>query len=110
GALDTARVGAPAVPRYAAPPPPLQRVLACAELSPADAARLLQQRARLDPFALAAAIEGRLERIYALASTRHRSASPSDPALRPPRRRLSLKPSPHLTSTPARSVTSQMPR
>ena len=94
-------VGARVRRRYDAPRTPLERVLACAELSPADAARLLQQRARLDPFALAAAIEGRLERIYALASTRHRSASPSDPVLRPPRRRLSIKPSPHLTSTPA---------
>ncbi|HYK10588.1 MAG TPA: hypothetical protein VEV39_07300, partial [Gemmatimonadales bacterium] len=108
--LGKVRVGARVRRRYDAPRTPLERVLACAELSPADAARLLQQRARLDPFALAAAIEGRLERIYALASTRHRSASPSDPVLRPPRRRLSIKPSPHLTSTPARSVTSEMAR
>src|SRR5215472_480432 len=108
--LGKVRVGARVRRRYDVPRTPLERVLACAEISPAAAAPLLQQRARLDPFALAAAIEGRLERIYTLASTRHRSASPSDPVLRPPRRRLSIKPGPHLTSPRGRSVTSEMAR
>jgi hypothetical protein len=96
--------------RYDIPRTPLERVLACAETPPAIAAHLQQQRDRLDPFALARAIAQRLERIYVLANPRHRPGALPTPVSRPIRHRLSIKPSPHLTPTPPRSVTSEMAR
>lgn len=103
------RVGARIRRRYDAPRTPLDRVLACAEIRPEVATQLRQQRAGLDPFALARTIEQRLESIYALANPRHSTpgAAPVDlPAVRRPvRKRLSIKPSPHLTPPPSRSVT-----
>ena len=103
------RIGARVRRRYDAPRTPLDRVLACAEIRPEVAAQLRQQRAGLDPFALARAIEQRLEGIYALANPRHRApaAAPADRTSvpRPARKRLSIKPSPHLTPSPSRSVT-----
>jgi hypothetical protein len=108
--LGKERVGARVRRRYDTPRTPLERVLACAETSPDVATRLQRQRDRLDPFALARAIERRLEQIYALANPRHRPGGPSIPVTRPRRHRLSIKPSPHLTPTPPRSVTSETAR
>jgi hypothetical protein len=116
--LRKERVGGRVRRRYDAPQTPLDRVLACAEISEAVAAPLRRQRARLDPFALARSIEQQLERIYALANPRHSPTStPPEAALAPapppvPRRvrkRLSIHPSPTL-GRPARSVTSKTAR
>jgi hypothetical protein len=116
--LRKERVGARVRRRYSAPQTPLDRLLACAELPKAVATRLRQQRAGLDPFALARAIEQQLERIYALANPRHSPApvppgAPPAPAPPPvPRRvrpRLSIHPNPPL-GRPARPVTSKTAR
>src|SRR5260370_2388808 len=74
------RVGARLRRRYDAPPTPLERVLACSEIPPEVAAQLHGQRDRLDPFALAPAIDQQLALIYALANSRHYPpASPPGP-------------------------------
>jgi len=105
------RVGSRVRRRYDVPRTPLERVLACPEIRPEVAAHLQQQREGLDPFALARAIEHQLERIYALANPRHSApaapATPAGPVRRTVRKRLSIKPSPHLAS---RSVTSETAR
>jgi hypothetical protein len=95
--LAKERVGARVRRRYDAPRTPLERVLACPEIAPDVAAQLQRQRDRLDPFALAATIECKLERIFALANPHHRPpASTTPPAPIPVRRRvrprLALKP------------------
>ena len=111
------RVGARVRRRYDAPQTPLDRVLACPEISAAVAAQLRRQRARLDPFALGRAIDQQLARIYALANPRH-SPAPAPPGAAPttpapvPRRvrqRLSIHPNPSL-GRPARPVTSKTAR
>ena len=115
--LRKERVGARFRRRYDAPQTPLDRVLACAEISEAVAAPLRRQRARLDPFALARSIEQQLERIYALANPRHSPTStppettrqPAPPVPRRVRKRLSIHPSPTL-GRPARPVTSKTAR
>ena len=108
--LAKERVGARVRRRYDAPQTPLERVLACPDIRPEVAAELRRQRDGLDPFVLARAIEQQLERIYALANPRHSApaSAPVNPApgRRPVRKRLSIKPSPHLTSPASRSVTS----
>ena len=110
------RVGARLRRRYDAPRTPLERVLACAEIRPEVAAQLQRQRDRLDPFALARAIDQQLERIYALANSRHSPpASPTGPAAvsvpRRVRKRLSIKPAaPAASRRPSPSVTSQVAR
>jgi len=105
------RVGSRVRRRYDVPRTPLERVLACPEIRPEVAAHLQQQREGLDPFALARAIEQQLDRIYALANPRHSApaapATPAGPVRRTVRKRLSIKPSPHLAS---RSVTSETAR
>ncbi len=105
------RVGSRVRRRYDVPRTPLERVLACPEIRPEVAAHLQQQREGLDPFALARAIEQQLDRIYALANPRHSApaapAIPAGPVRRTVRKRLSIKPSPHLAS---RSVTSETAR
>jgi hypothetical protein len=103
--LAKERVGARVRRRYDAPRTPLERVLACPEIRPDVAARWRRHRDTLDPFALAETIAQRLERIYALANSSH-SPSAAAPVPRRVRKRLSVKPSPHLTSPPSRSVTS----
>jgi hypothetical protein len=108
--LGKVRVGARVRRRYDTPRTPLERVLACAETPPDVAARLQRQRDRLDPFALAQAIEQRLARIYALANPRHRPGALPTPVPRPVRHRLSIKPSPHFTPSAPRSVTSETAR
>jgi hypothetical protein len=109
--LAKERVGARVRRRYDAPRTPLERVLACQEITPQVAAELQRQRDRLDPFALAAAIDTKLERIYALANPHHRpqaSAEPPAPVAvrRRVRPRLSIKPA----AKGAASVTSQTAR
>jgi hypothetical protein len=113
--LGKERVGARVRRRYGAPCTPLERVLASPDLDPQQAARLRLQRAGLDPFALAQAIEHKLERIYALANSRHSPPTTAAPAPvvvpRPVRTRPTLSPRrrPASTTTP-RSVTSQTAR
>ncbi len=110
------RVGARIRRRYDAPRTPLERVLACPEITPEVAAELQRQRDRLDPFALAATINTKLERIYALANPHHRPQASTDrPApvavrhrVRP---RLRLKPAAQgPAARPTSSVTSQTAR
>ncbi len=114
--LAKERVGARVRRRYDAPRTPLERVLACPEITPQVAAELQRQRDRLDPFALAAAIDTKLERIYALANPHHRppaSAEPPAPVAvrRRVRPRLSLKPvAQGAALRPTSSVTSQAAR
>ena len=99
--LRKERVGSRVRRRYDAPHTPLERVLACPDLRPEVTAHLQRQRDDLDPFALARVIEQQLERIYALANSRHSgpaAPAPSAPVPRPVRKRLSIKPSPHFTS------------
>jgi Integrase core domain len=107
------RVGSRIRRRYDVPRTPLERALACPEIRPEVAAHLQRQRDGCDPFALAQAIEQHLERIYALANPRHTTptalVNPAGPVHRTVRKRLSIKPSPHLAAR-ARSVTSETAR
>jgi len=105
--LRKERVGSRVRRHYDAPRTPLERVLACADLRPEVAAQLRQQRDGLDPFLLARTIDQQLERIFALANPRHSPTATvptaAGPVPRPVRKRLSIKPSPHLTSPPLRA-------
>ena len=64
------RVGARLRRRYGAPQTPLDRVRACPDADRATVAALVRLRDRLDPFALAARIDHKLARVYALANHR----------------------------------------
>ena len=64
------RVGARLRRRYGVPCPPFDRVQACPQADRAKVAALLALRQRLDPFALAARIDRKLERVYTLAAAR----------------------------------------
>jgi len=64
------RIGARLRRRYGAPRTPLDRVQACPQADRAKVAALVALRNRLDPFALAARIDRKLERVYALAASR----------------------------------------
>jgi hypothetical protein len=111
--LRKERVGARVRRRYDRPRTPLDRVLACPEIRPEDAAQLQCQRERLDPFALAQAIDRQLERIYALANPRHSLvAAPARPVplRRPAHQRPRLSARRRRTSAPTRPVTSQTAR
>src|SRR2546426_11076184 len=92
------RVGSRLRRRYDAPRTPLERVLACAAIDRAQVTALVALRARLDPFALAEAIDRQLEALYALANHRH---SPSLPAASAP------APAP---AAPAPTLAAAMPR
>ncbi len=59
------RVGARLRRRYGPPRTPLDRVRACPQADVAKVAALVALQKRLDPFALAARIERKLERVYA---------------------------------------------
>jgi hypothetical protein len=108
--LAKERVGSRVCRRYDMPRTPLERMLASPDIRPEVAAQLQRQRDGLDPFVLARTIEQQLGRFYALANPRHSApaSAPARPApvRRPVRKRLSIKPSPHLTSPPSRWVTS----
>ena len=77
--------------RYDAPRTPLERVLACADIDHAKAAALVALRDRLDPFALAAAIDRQLD-IFALANHRQ---SPGRAAADAPAPASPARPRPH---------------
>ena len=64
------RIGARLRRHYDAPQIPLERVRACPQANPAKVAGLVRQCDRLDPFALAARIDRKLARVYALANHR----------------------------------------
>ena len=64
------RVGARVRRRYGVPRTPLERVQACPQAHATAVAALVALRDRLDPFTLAARIAKKLERVYALASSR----------------------------------------
>lgn len=66
--LRKERVGSRVRRRYDAPRTPLERLQACPEADPATLARWVAQRDQLDPFALAAAIDRKLERLVTLAT------------------------------------------
>jgi len=65
------RVGARLRRQYDRPQTPLDRLLASGVGAPAQLRALQRLRTRLDPFALAATIERKLQRIYRLANRRH---------------------------------------
>jgi hypothetical protein len=73
------RVGSRVRRVYDRPQTPLERVLACPEADPGKVAQLRALRDRLDPFALAQAIDEKLTRLYALAHHRARPQSGPDP-------------------------------
>jgi hypothetical protein len=84
------RVGARVRRRYDVPRTPLERVQACPEADPVAVARLVALRDHLDPFAVAATLDRKLERLLALAGTVPAAApAPARPGvvLRPSRRR-----------------------
>jgi hypothetical protein len=62
------RVGARQRRRYDTPRTPLERVRACPEADPQAVAELVRLRDQLDPFALAEAIDRKIERLVALAT------------------------------------------
>ena len=64
------RIGARRRRHYDAPQTPLERVQACPQAHAAKVVALVRQRDRLDPFALAARIDRKLARVYALANYR----------------------------------------
>jgi transposase InsO family protein len=68
--LSKERVGARLRRRYGLPQTPLDRVQACPGADRAKVHALVALRTRLDPFVLAARIEEKLERVYALAAPR----------------------------------------
>ncbi len=74
------RVGSRVRRVYDHPQTPLERVLACPEADPVKVAHLKGLRDRLDPFALAQAIDRKLTHLYGLA---HHRAKPQ-PKPRPP--------------------------
>jgi len=85
------RVGARVRRRYDAPRTPLERVQQSPGHDRAKVAALLTLRDRLDPFALAAAVDHKIEAIFALAN--HRQSPTASAQCRPgppppPRRRL----------------------
>jgi len=82
--LRKERVGARVRRRYDVPRTPLERVQACAEADPAAVARLVARRDQLDPFALAEALDRKLERLVALAPPpRARVPPPAPPTPSP---------------------------
>jgi hypothetical protein len=68
--LRKVRVGSRLTRVYDHPQTPLDRLLASGQGEPAKVAALQRLRTRVDPFALAAAIERKLNRIYRLANHR----------------------------------------
>jgi hypothetical protein len=84
------RVGSRVRRYYDAPRTPLERLQACPEADPAAVARLVRLREQLDPFALSATIDRKLERLVALATPARTPGRPASPAVatasRPSRR------------------------
>ena len=80
------RIGSRLRRRYDPPRTPFDRVLASPDADPARVADLRRLRARLDPFAVAAAIDHQLEHIFTLATPRPATASVATPPGRPSKR------------------------
>jgi hypothetical protein len=74
--LRKERVGARVRRRYDAPRTPLERVQACPDADPAAVAQWVALRDQLDPFALSQAIDQKIERLGALATTPRTRATP----------------------------------
>jgi len=87
------RVGARLRRRYDAPHTPLERVQACPEADPQAVAELVRLHDQLDPFALAQAIDQKIERLVAVAAPARAADPPATtthttaPAPAPRRRR-----------------------
>ena len=81
------RIGSRLRRRYDAARTPFDRVLSSPDADPARVAELRELRARLDPFAVAAAIDQKLAHVYTLASHRQ-----GPPPVRPRTRHAGLKP------------------
>jgi hypothetical protein len=84
--LRKERVGARQRRRYDAPRTPLERVQACPTADRPDVAQLVALRDRLDPFALAATIDHKLDRLLRLATSPRAQAPPATSARRAQRR------------------------
>ena len=103
------RLGARLHRHYDAPQTPLERVRACPQADPAKVAALVRQRDRLDPFALAARIDRKLARVYALAN-HQRGLVPSTRGAGETRAKTArVSPAPQLKNAPP-SVTPFMAR
>jgi len=74
--LRKERVGARVRRRYDAPRTPLERVQAWPDADPAAVAQWVALRDQLDPFALSQAIDQKIERLVALATTPRTRATP----------------------------------
>jgi hypothetical protein len=105
------RVGARLRRRYGAPQTPLDRVQACPRADRAKVQALVALRTRLDPFVLAARIEEKLERVYALAAPRGtQSISPVGGETPGAKTAPGVSPPPLKIKTPRPSVTPFMAR
>jgi hypothetical protein len=78
--VEKRRVGARLQRKHDVPRTPLERLQACGHADPGKVRALEEVRSRLDPFALVARIDHKLERVYRLANQRTRPASPVRPA------------------------------
>src|SRR5262249_7399628 len=78
--LAKERVGARVRRRYDRPRTPLERVQACPEADPQVVAALVRLRDRLDPFALAEAMDRKIQRLVALATPARAAGVPTPPA------------------------------
>ncbi len=83
--LRKVRVGSRLTRRYDRPQTPLDRLLASGQGDPAKIAAPQHLRTRLDPFALADAIDRKLQRIYHLANARQHPRSGARRTSSPPR-------------------------
>jgi hypothetical protein len=105
------RIGARLRRRYGAPQTPLDRVQACARADQARVRALVTLRDRLDPFVLAARIEAKLERVYALAAPRgSRPVTPVGGEKPGAKTAPGFSPPPLKITTPRPSVTPFMAR
>ena len=82
--LSKERVGARLCRRYDRPRTPLERVQACPEADPEAVVALVRLRDQLDPFALAAAIDRKIEQLVVLATPARAAGIPTPTAARSP--------------------------
>ena len=81
--LEKTRIGSKLKRRYDKPNTPLERLLNCPQADPVKIQELKNLRDRIDPFALAKAIEQKLERIYLMANRRTSPNPPPQPPSQP---------------------------
>jgi hypothetical protein len=74
--VEKTRVGSKLRRKYDVPQTPLDRLVTQGKGDKAKVQALINERARLDPFALAARIDRKLERVFRLANRRTRPADP----------------------------------